>query len=133
MMVMTIDTPPVFRAPDLPKCRIAGAGPVIGRMAGLPETVRHALVAAVGGAVAEAGAPFHASDVVRPNSPPRTRFLRAYRVRDRWLVWIEQGGIAQRFRVLAFRDAPKGTVRAVPVPGDGKTGLCKASQQMAVR
>ncbi|KTW02921.1 hypothetical protein [Sphingomonas sanguinis] len=133
MMMGTFDRPPVFPMPDLPRCVVPGAGPVVGRMGALPEPVRLAVVAAVGGPVAEAGAPFQVSDMVRPDSPPRTRFLRAYRVRDRWLVWVEQGGIGHGFRVLAFRDAPQRADVPVTVSGGGKGKLCTVSLAVAAK
>ena len=117
--------------PALPDCAIAGARPATKRMAELPTPVHDALLASVGQPIAEAGGPFHASDVVPPNAPPRVRFLRAYRVRDLWLVWVEKGGIGHDFRLLAFRDAVKGASVAVPVPQDTSRNLCTASRAMA--
>ena len=102
-------------------------------MADLPKPVHDALLAAVGRPVAEAGAPFNGSDVVSPESPPGVRFLRAYRVRELWLVWVEVGGIGHRFHLFAFRDAGKGAIVAVPVPRDASRNLCTASQAMAAK
>ena len=128
-----IDAGQVSPMPALPSCAIPGARPATRRMADLPTPVRDALFASVGQPVADAGAPFHASDVVRPNSPPRVRFLRAYRVRDLWLVWVEKGGVGHDFRLLAFRDAAKAVSVAapVPVPRYASRNLCTASRAMA--
>ncbi|WP_454279109.1 hypothetical protein [Sphingomonas sp. Marseille-Q8236] len=131
MMAMIADRPArpwVAPMPDLPGCPIKGAGPEMRRMADLPPSVRQALRHAIGNPVAEAGSPFNGSDMVSPGSPPRTRFLRAYRVRDLWLVWVEQGGIAHVFRLLAFRDGPHGASAPVPMPLRGRAKLCTASR-----
>lgn len=131
MIMGTFDRPPVFPMPDLPRCVVPGAGPVVGRMVDLPPGVRAALIGSVGQPMAEAGGPFNPSDIVR-DATPRSRFLRAYRVRDHWIVWIEQGGIGHGFRVLAFRDAPQRAVVPVVVPG-GKGKLCTVSQAVAAK
>ncbi len=130
-MMVTTDAGPMSPIPALPACAITGAKPVTARMADLPKPVRDALLASVGQPIAEVGAPFNASDIVPPNAPPRVRFLRAYRVRDLWLVWVERGGIGHDFRLLAFRDAAKGASVAVPVPRDASRNLCTASRAMA--
>ena len=130
MMVM-IESGPAYPMPKLADCTIAGARPETRRMADLPKPVHDALLAAIGRPIADAGAPFNPSDVVAPHSPPRVRFLRAYRVRDLWLVWIEQGGIGHDFRLLGFRDAAKGVSVAVPIPREAGRNLCNASRAMA--
>lgn len=132
MMPGTIEQAAVFPMPDLPPCAIAGAGPLVGRMTGLPASVRSALVNAVGHPIAEAGGRFNPSDVMRADMPG-VRFLRAYRVRDLWLVWIEQGGIGHSFRVLGFRDAPHGGSVAMSFPHVPGQSLCAASRAMAVK
>ncbi|WP_156360987.1 hypothetical protein [Sphingomonas sp. Leaf257] len=129
--MLMIDAGQVSPMPALPNCAIAGARPATRRMAELPTPVHDALLASVGQPIAEAGGPFHASDVVPPNAPPRVRFLRAYRVRDLWLVWVEKGGIGHDFRLLAFRDAAKGVSMSVPMPQDASRNLCTASRAMA--
>ena len=132
-MMAMIDPGQAVPMPSLPACDIAGARPETRRMAELPTPVRAALLAAVGRPVAEAGALFNGSDMIPPDSPPGVRFLRAYRVRDMWLVWVELGGIGHRFRLLAFRDAAKGASVAVPVPQEASRNLCTASRAVAKR
>ncbi|WP_230481094.1 hypothetical protein [Sphingomonas sp. Leaf21] len=134
-MMMIDDIPAHLAAPmpALPHCTIAGAAPETRRMADLPPPVRRALQGAVGGRIAEAGAPFNVSDIVKSDSPPQTRFLRAYRVRSLWLVWVEQGGIGHRYRVLAFRDVAHGGIAPVTVPDTRPSNLCAASQVLARR
>lgn len=127
MMMGTFDRPPVFPMPDLPRCVVPGAGPVVGRMVDLPPGVRAALMGSVGQPMAEAGGPFNPSDIVRDGTP-RSRFLRAYRVRDHWIVWIEQGGIGHGFRMLAFRDGAHGTSLGLPVSHRPGQSLCAASR-----
>ena len=130
-MGVTIEQATMFPMPDLPPCAIRGAGRVVGRMADLPVSVRGALMGAVGHSIAEAGGAFNPSDVVRDDTP-RMRFLRAYQVRDRWIVWIEQGGIGHGFRVLAFRDGAHGASVGVPVPHAAGQSLCATSQAIVV-
>lgn len=129
-MMGTFDRPPVFPMPDLPRCVVPGAGPVVGRMVDLPPGVRAALMGSVGQPMAEAGGPFNPSDIVRDGTP-RSRFLRAYRVRDRWIVWIEQGGIGHGFRVLTFRDGAHGESVGLPVSHRPGQSLCAASRAVA--
>lgn len=132
MVAMTIDErpAPVTVRQGLPPCRIRASGAEIRRIADLPASVAAAMDAAAGGVVAEAGQPFHATDIAHRDAPPGVRFLRAYRVRDLWLVWVERGGIAHRYDVLGFRDAPHGMVTAVPA-NPGRMGLCAASRRLA--
>jgi hypothetical protein len=69
--------------------------------------------------------------VVEDRSVPQRRFVRAYFVRDVWLIWYEQGGFGYELRTLAltrgFGDQRGRTFRATP--GSSFTGdLCVASK-----
>jgi hypothetical protein len=111
-----IDSKPVYLAvapmPKLPRCSIAGGATETRRMTDLPPPVRTALQGAVRDRIAEAGAPFNNSDVITLDSPPRTRFLRAYHLRDLWLVWV-----AGRDRAYLLRAGVPGRATSRDRPG----------------
>lgn len=87
----------------LPACDLGPSAIVAHRLADLPPPVAGAVRRGFGASgIAEAGAPFNATDVLRPGLPQR-RFVRAYRVAAYWIIWYDMGGIVSDMRTVAFR------------------------------
>ena len=88
------------------QCGFESSTTQIQRLADLPPSISAALHRASGRwGMAEAGAPFQMTDVIRPM--PMRRFLQAHLIGDTWLVWFEQGGFAYRlgYATVARRQA----------------------------
>ena len=99
-----------------PKCELEGSTAQVRRLADLPPSISSALHRASGRwGMAEAGAPFQKTDVMRPM--PMRRFLQAHLVGDTWLVWFEQGGFAYRLGYATVsRQPPSSYVAEVGGP-----------------
>lgn len=100
----------------------------------LPDTVGSELqrfFEPVGG-MADAEQAFNSTDQAVYRAAPQRRFIRAYFVRDVWLVWYEHGGFAYHLQMLALTRQParsgnQHVFRAAP--GSSFTGdLCAASK-----
>lgn len=88
-------------APPLPDCAIPGAGKPVARLADLPPAFQAELERGFRSArgLAEAGAPYNATDVVDPRLPSR-RFVGAVRFGTFWIVWYEHGGIVHSRNII---------------------------------
>ncbi|WP_084580498.1 hypothetical protein [Sphingomonas azotifigens] len=119
-------------APAGPVCDLGPDAVVVHRLADLPGAVatevRRGFAA---GGIAEAGAPYSATDVMRAGLPQR-QFLRAYGAGRYWILWFEQGGFASGQRTVALRRVdPRagGAARYQMEPGTVFAGnLCDASK-----
>ncbi|MBB3877999.1 hypothetical protein [Sphingomonas pseudosanguinis] len=114
--------------PPGPVCRLGPDQRAIRRLADLPPTVRAALATAAGGNVSEVGSVFNATDVGGPAKGPTMRFIQGFKVGTLWLAWVEQGGIAHRYRVVGLREAGGGVMPVASV--DGQRSLCATSRKM---
>lgn len=85
------------------------------------------------GDVAMPGQPFNAIDVYIKGQPNR-RYIFVWKIGTRWIVAIEQGGIALRSAVFVY-DLGKDGKTAILI--DGRSGLsndaCGAATKLAVR
>jgi hypothetical protein len=54
------------------------------------------------GSLSEVNGPYNSTDVSDGNHVPTRRFLRAYHVRDYWIIWYEHGGIVTGQTTLAL-------------------------------
>lgn len=115
-------------APPASTCRMSPDQRMIRRLADLPLAVRTALATAAGGPVAERGGAFNAGDIGGPAKGPTIRFVQGFKVGTLWLAWVEQGGIAHRYRVVGLRETGKGVMPVASV--DGQRSLCAASKTM---
>lgn len=119
-------------APVEPVCNLGAGAVVVYRLADLPPAVASEARRgfAVGG-IAEAGAPYNATDVMREGLPQR-QFVRGYGVGRYWILWFEQGGFASGRRTVALRrvDPRKGgAARYQMEPGTVFAGdSCAASK-----
>lgn len=119
-------------APAELACDLGPEAVVVYRFADLPPAViteaRRGF--AVGG-IAEAGAPYNATDVIRAGLPQR-QFVRGYGVGRYWIIWFEQGGFVSGRRTVALRrvDTRRGeAARYLMEPGTVFAGdACAASR-----
>ncbi len=114
--------------PPGPVCRLGPDQRTIRRLADLPPAIRSALTTAAGGNVAEVGSVFNASDVGGPAKGPTMRFVQGFKVGTLWLAWVEQGGIAHRYRVVGLRETGGGVMPVASV--DGQRSLCATSRKI---
>ncbi|WP_314372338.1 hypothetical protein, partial [Sphingomonas paucimobilis] len=109
-------------------CRLAPEQRLIRRLFDLPLPlplpVREALVTVAGDTVSEIGGLFHASDVGGQAQGPSMRFVQGYRVGRLWLVLVEQGGIAHRYRVFGLRETGKDVMPLASPDGGRGHSLC---------
>lgn len=122
--MIAIDAAP----PPVSVCRLGPDQRAIRRLADLPPTVRAALTTAAGGNVSEVGSVFNATDVGGPAKGPTMRFIQGFKVGTLWLAWVEQGGIAHRYRVVGLRETGGGVMPVASV--DGQRSLCATSRKM---
>jgi hypothetical protein len=85
-----------------PPCSVSNR-PIASDPGTLPAWVRRQLPSPM----ARRNQPFNPSDMVPPNSPPRARFVCAYRSDDAWTVEYEQGGIGLFRKTVTLRPPPK--------------------------
>lgn len=90
--------------PRLPPCALQDAS-VVMTLTALPEPLAveiQRFFESIGG-MSDAGGPYNSTDVI-DGKVPRSRFLRAYRVGNAWIIWFEKGGFVSGPRTLAFRE-----------------------------
>ncbi len=92
--------------PDMPRigmCRLTGSQAIVTTINQLPPQVRLELVRFFGpvGGLSDANGPFNSTDVIDGSVPSR-RFIRAYHVAGRWIIWYEKGGMFHNVQTLAL-------------------------------
>lgn len=122
--MIAIDAAP----PPVSVCRLGPDQRAIRRLADLPPAIRSALTTVAGGNVSEVGSVFNATDVGGPAKGPTMRFIQGFKVGTLWLAWVEQGGIAHRYRVVGLRETGGGVMPVASV--DGQRSLCATSRKM---
>lgn len=82
--------------------------------------------------LADAGAPFNSTDVIRDHAVPQRRFLRAYQHGDKQIVWYEHGGRGDHLHALGMIKWPGQTGLEVSpfawFGGGNSADLCAASK-----
>lgn len=123
--------------PDMPRlsrCEFRERASEASSFGALPRQVAAELARFFGpaGGLADAGGAFNSTDVVEDRGVPQRRFVRAYLVRDVWLIWYEHGGIGHHLHTLALtkaRDGASGATVFRATPGSNFTGdLCAGSR-----
>jgi hypothetical protein len=103
------------KASSVPPCVFEGGATLAKSKSDLPPEALSELTrlfAPIGG-LADTNEFFNASDVVTKTAP-RARFIRAYHVRNIWIVWFERGGIAlDRSTVALLPTADQGSTRTM--------------------
>jgi hypothetical protein len=95
-------TPSAAYAQDdgVPQCKLAQPVKYYDRLGDLPKPLQEAVRAQTGD-IAEAGAPYNATDV-RTEGLPSRRFIRAGQSGDSWFVWFEHGGMVYNVQTLGY-------------------------------
>lgn len=89
--------------PVIPKCNVGKDATIAISIASLPDPIAAELTRFFGaGGLSEANGPYNSTDVSNGNHVPTRRFLRAYHVRDYWIIWYEHGGIVTGQTTLAL-------------------------------
>lgn len=89
--------------PKLPACSFDGGAALVERKSAMPPEALsevERLFAPIGG-IADKDEFFEASDAPTTKAPT-ARFIRAYHVRDIWIVWFERGGIGLSSQTVAL-------------------------------
>jgi hypothetical protein len=123
--------------PVLPACGLGkGAGMSVS-IANLPKEASSELLRYFksGGGIAEADGAYNSTDVV-DGKIPRYRFIRAYHVKDYWIIWYERGGIVTGQMTLALEPdkvAKDGRHNYRTMPGTALSGnLCAATKALLI-
>lgn len=119
--------------PVMPACAVGRGWTMVRSLGALPPAARTALVAGLASrGLADAGERYQTGDVGSVPPLPRARFIRAYGMGDRWIAWVERGGIAHGFQTIAVQRVAGEAGAYRVVPGSVMHGdLCAATRQLA--
>ncbi|WP_380785162.1 hypothetical protein [Sphingomonas sp. R86521] len=121
--------------PILPACDLGNQADIADSIASLPKevSVELARFSKSGGGISEANGPYNGTDVVDGSVPTR-RFIRAYHVQNKWIVWYEHGGLVTGIVTLGLEldNSTKDGRRAYrAMPGTVLSGdLCAATKAL---
>lgn len=120
--------------PVIPKCDLGKDAAIGTSIASLPQQIALELTRffGPGGGLSEANGPYNSTDVSDGNHVPTRRFLRAYHVRDYWIIWYEHGGMGQTTLALTPDNERRHGERPYRVtPGTALAGnLCTATKAL---
>lgn len=123
--------------PVLPACDLGRDAGMSLSIANLPKEAASELYRYFksGGGIAEADGPYNSTDVV-DGKIPTYRFIRAYNVRDYWIIWYERGSIGTSQVTIALEQdkaAKDGRHTYRTMPGTALSGdLCEATKALLV-